>query len=205
MTKEKESQTMDLLLATPLTSKYILWGKLRGLVSFAAPLLMGPVAVLTVFGLFGLTKKGSPPAIWLEVALELGVLMVIYTAIACVIGLRISLVARKNVTAVMGSVGLMIMLCAIATALGLALVGNASGEFGAFLSPFTPFTSIWYLVDPIHLFESAKDMAAQSRGTRIAAFIGSAVAAAVYAFIVWSVYAGLVRNFDMIVRKQSGT
>ncbi|MBU0718753.1 MAG: ABC transporter permease, partial [Planctomycetes bacterium] len=46
MTKEKESKTMDLLLATPLTSKYILWGKLRGLVSFAAPLLAGPILVL---------------------------------------------------------------------------------------------------------------------------------------------------------------
>ena len=38
--------TMDLLLSTPLTSRYILWGKLRGLVSFAIPLLSVPLLAL---------------------------------------------------------------------------------------------------------------------------------------------------------------
>jgi drug/metabolite transporter (DMT)-like permease len=48
MTKEKEAKTMDLLLTTPVTSKYILWGKLRGLVSFAAPLLVTALSVLVL-------------------------------------------------------------------------------------------------------------------------------------------------------------
>ena len=207
MTKEKESQTMDLLLGTPLTSKYILWGKLRGLVSFATPLLLGPVIVLLGFGVYGLLRGGATAAVWIEVAVELGLLMVIFTACACVIGLRISLVSRKNVTAVMWSIGAMVLLCGILTAIGVALVTNAGGALGAFFAPFTPFTSIWYLVDPVELFDSPAEFADSSVivTTRLAALLGTAFATGVYSLVVWSIYSGLVRNFDMIVRKQSGT
>ncbi len=89
MTKEKEARSMDLLLTTPLTSKYILWGKLRGLVSFTAPLLVGPMVVLLMFGVYGLMRNDAPPAVWIETGIELGVLLVIYTALACVLGLRV--------------------------------------------------------------------------------------------------------------------
>lgn len=206
MTKEKESKTVDILLTTPLTSKYILFGKLRGLVSFAAPLLLGPVAFLLIFGLIGLGDAPSVPAIWLETWLLLGVLMILYTACACVIGLRISLVSRKNVTAVMYSVGLIIVLFGVASMLILAIVDSAGGmDFGAFLSPFAPFTAVLNLVDPARLYDTVKNFEQHSQEVRVASFIGSIVAALLYAFIVWSVYTGLVRNFDMIVRKQSGT
>src|SRR5687767_15661770 len=33
VTREKEDGTLDLLLSTPITSRYYVWGKLRGLVS----------------------------------------------------------------------------------------------------------------------------------------------------------------------------
>ncbi|MBI4718944.1 MAG: ABC transporter permease subunit [Planctomycetes bacterium] len=207
MTKEKESKTMDLLLTTPLTSKYILWGKLRGLVSFAVPLLLGPVLFLLLFGIAGLGRKSPPPAVWIETAFEIAALMIIYTACACVIGLRISLISRKNVAAVMYSVGLVILLFGTASMLGFAVVRSSGGaEFGALLAPFTPFTSIFYLVDPLQLFDAnPKDFAAGAQAARTAAVLGSTGAAVVFAFVVWSVYTGLVRNFDMIVRKQSGT
>ena len=35
--------------------------------------------------------------------------------------------------------------------------------------------------------------------------LGSLAAAGLYAIIVWRAYAGLVRNFDMTLRKQSST
>ena len=205
MTKEKESQTMDLLLATPLTSKYILWGKLRGLVSFAFPLLLGPVIVLLVFGIYGLGQTDTPPAVSIETGVELAALMVIYTATACVIGLRVSLTTRKNVTAVMYSIGLMILIYGLATLLGMAIVEGSGGEFGAFLAPFTPFTSIWFLVDPSQLFDTPTEFARGAGAARIAAIFGSAIAAVALTFVIWSVYTGLVRNFDMIMRKQTGT
>ena len=207
MTKERESKTMDMLLTTPLTSRYILFGKLRGLVSFASPLIMAPVAFLLLFGLIGLGWDKEPPAVWIETGVLLAALMIIYTACACVVGLRISLVSRKNVTAVMYSVGLIIGLFGAASMLGFAIVSSSGGkEFGAFLAPFTPFTAIAYLVDPLMLFDSVqKDFVAGASSTRWAALVGSVIATMLYSVIVWSVYSGLVRNFDMIVRKQSGT
>ena len=205
MTKEKESKTMDILLTTPLTSKYILWGKLSCLVCFTMPLILGPVVALLVFGLYGLSQGDNPPAVWMETALELGALMVVYTAIVCVISLRISLFSRKNVTAVLYSVGVMILLFGIASLLGFAFVQLSGGEFGAFLAPFTPFTAVQFLVDPAALFDTPKEFAGGATSARIFAGFGSAIALVVYAFLVYTIYSGLVRNFDMIVRKQSGT
>jgi len=204
ITKEKESKTMDLLLATPLTSTYILWGKLRGLVSFAVPLLVGPVIVLLVFAVYGFFRGGAFHVISLEAALELAVLMVLYTAVACVIGLRMSLTSRTNMIAVMSSIGIVVLLCGLVSMIGFSIIESSSGEFGAFVAPFTPFTAIQYLVNPAGLFDSVKDFADTEAATRTAAFSGCLVAAAMYAFVVWRWYLGLVRNFDMTMRKQSG-
>ena len=196
---------MDLLLTTPVTSKYILWGKLRGLVSFTTPLLAGPVLMLLLFGLYGAVTRANPPAIWLETGIEIAALLVIFTALTCVLGLKVSMTSRKNVTAVMYSVGILIVACGAATAAGFGLVNQAGGEMGALLAPFTPFTAIYVLIDPTTLFASTTDFAEGAPAARVAAFIGSAIAIALFAFIAWRSYAGLVRDFDMTMRKQSGT
>ena len=204
MTKERESKTMDLLLTTLVTSRYVLWGKLRGLVSLAIPLLLGPVVILLLFAVFAPGAGGSLPAVWIETGLEVAVLTLAYTACACVIALRISLVSTKNVAAVMYSVGLMILLCGVSWLLGDALVVASQGEFGAFLAPMTPFTSIWYLVNPAGLFDSPKEFAQSALAARTGASLGTVAAVCAYLFVVWSMYRGLLRNFDMIVRRQSG-
>src|SRR6185437_7082087 len=49
VTREKEDGTLDLLLTTPITSRYYIWGKLRGLVSFALPLVAVPVGSVAIF------------------------------------------------------------------------------------------------------------------------------------------------------------
>jgi ABC-type transport system involved in multi-copper enzyme maturation permease subunit len=205
LTKEKEAKTLDLLMTTPLTSKYILWGKLRGLVSFVFPLLAVPAAALIFFGLFGLMSGRTALGFWMESSLELAVLMVIYCACACVIGLKISMSVRKNVTAVMYSVGVVILLCAMLSGIGFAMIEAIQGEFAAFFAPFTPFTAAWFLVDPTGLFDTVPNFEAAARGTRVAALFGSVMAGALYAVIVWSTYSGLVRSFDMTMRKQTGT
>lgn len=204
MTKEREAKTMDVLLTTPVTSKYILWGKLRGLVTFTAPLLAGPVVMLLSFGVYGAFAAGKPPAIWIETGVELAALLTIFTALACVLGLKVSMVSKKNVTAVMYSVGILIVACGAATAVGFAIVDQAGGEMGALLAPFTPFTAIYILVDPSNLFASPADYASGATIARMSAFVGSAVAITLFAFIAWRAYAALVRDFDMTMRKQSG-
>src|SRR5258708_11933196 len=49
VTREKEDGTLDLLLSSPITSRYYIWGKLRGLVSFVLPLVAVPLATVGVF------------------------------------------------------------------------------------------------------------------------------------------------------------
>jgi ABC-type transport system involved in multi-copper enzyme maturation permease subunit len=204
MTREKESKTVELLLTTPLTSSYILWGKLRGLVSFALPLLAGPVFALLFFAIGDLIRGVSQVTVWIETAVEVGALLIIYTATACVIGLRFSLTSRTNMTAVMSSICVIIIVGGLVTLIGFPLVDASGGEFGAFLAPFTPFTAVWYLVDPPALFnDPTRGYAAGAAAARTAAGIGSVVALGLYAFLVWRGYAALVRGFDMIMRKQS--
>ncbi len=202
--KEKESKTVELLLTTPLTSNYVLWGKLRGLVSFALPLILGPVIALAGFAVIEVLRDADRPAVRVEVFLEVGSLLVIYTAIACVIGLKFSLTSRTNMTAIMSSIGVIIALAGLCTLIGFPLVDASGGEFGAFVAPFTPFTAVWYLVDPASLLDNAARSAGTSPASvRTGAAIGSTLALALYAFIVWRGYTGLVRGFDMILRKQS--
>ena len=56
VTREKEDGTLDLLLTTPITSRYYIWGKLRGLVWFVLPLVAVPVASVTVFVLYDMLR-----------------------------------------------------------------------------------------------------------------------------------------------------
>ncbi len=203
MTKEKEAKTMDLLLTTLLTSKYILWGKLRGLVSFCLPLLGGPVLLLFIVGSYVLISS-SKVNIWIESALQLGALMLAYTALTCVISLQISLKSKNNVVAVMSSMGTIILLFGIASGVNYAIVSQSAAEVAAFFAPFSPFTAVRYLTDPVALFDTPASFSNNGTAVRIAMMVGSTISFLVYWLIVVSVYKGLVRNFDMIVRKQSG-
>ena len=54
VTKERESQTLDLLLVTPITSRYYIWGKLRGLVSFMLPFAAVPTITVLLVILYDL-------------------------------------------------------------------------------------------------------------------------------------------------------
>jgi len=204
MTKEKEARTMDLLLTTLLTSRYILWGKLRGLVSFCAPMLVGPVVVLLLIAIHGLLVSGPGAGIWLESSIELAVLMLIYTGLACVVALQISLKSHSNMMAVMSSMGTMLLLFGLVSVVGYAIVNAAGEEVGAFFAPFSPYTAVVFLVDPSGLFISGTSFTGHEIPTRVTMFIGSVFAAGAYAAIVFSLYRSLVRNFDMIVRRQSG-
>lgn len=204
ITKEKESKSMELLLTTPLTSRYILWGKLRGLVSFAVPLLAGPILVLLAFGVRAMFGGGARAVVWIETVFEVTALMVVYTAFACIVGLWRSLNSKTNVIAMMHSLGVLIVLGGVASLIGYQMVGDDTKEFGAFLAAFTPFTALEFLVNPAGLFVSEAEFVARASQVRIAAFLGSAIATLLYAFVVWRLYSGLVRNFDMTLRKQSG-
>ncbi|GIK16936.1 MAG: hypothetical protein BroJett003_19000 [Planctomycetota bacterium] len=206
MTKEKESKSMEVLLTTPLTSQYIIWGKLRGLVSFAAPLIAVPVGSLLLFGLVGLIPRGKEPLAWVELAVELGAVLVMYVALSCVVCLKFSLTSRKTVKATMMSIAFMLVLAGALSAIFFPILGAPDGHIGAFFAPWTPYTAIHAMTQPVVLTDGDfSRLSANAPSLRVAFFMGSAIAAGIYALIVFSLYKALVRGFDMIVRKQTAT
>src|SRR5205823_5038503 len=68
VTREKEDGSLDLLLTTPITSRYYIWGKLRGLVSYVLPLVAVPVAsilLFIVYDFFRVLSSGGVDIKWL--------------------------------------------------------------------------------------------------------------------------------------------
>src|SRR5690606_12898579 len=108
VTREKEDGSLDLLLSTPITSRYYIWGKLRGLVMFVVPLIAVPVISVLLFVVYDffrrLTTPASQPFEWIvlpESLLLLPIMMIIICAFAAILGMQMSLRLRRTVVAVM--------------------------------------------------------------------------------------------------------
>lgn len=202
LTKERESLSMDILLTTPLTSKYIVWGKLRGLVTFTVPLLAIPVITTLLFAIHGLFVDADKRVVQIETALLLGVMMFSYAAAACIWGLNRSLHCRKTVQAVMIAVGVMVVVGLIMHFIADAIVVK-SRQASGFVAPFTPFSCIWTMVDPERAFDSAADFKPHANEVRVWFMIGTATAFACWIGAVLTAYKSMVRNFDMTLRKQT--
>src|SRR5213079_2869771 len=95
VTREKEDGTLDLLLSSPITSRYYIWGKLRGLVSFVLPLVAVPVASAMLFVLYDVFRRA---AAWDDPAFEWTVfpeaifllpgMLIIVSAFAAILGMQ---------------------------------------------------------------------------------------------------------------------
>src|SRR5207248_5432626 len=114
VTREKEDGTLDLLLSTPITSRYYIWGKLRGLVSFMLPLVAIPVASILMFVIYDFFRMATTPSgqfqwiVFPESVLILPGMLIIVIAFASILGMMMSLLLRTTVHAVMGSVGIVL-------------------------------------------------------------------------------------------------
>lgn len=214
VTREKEDGTLDMLLTSPITSHYYIWGKLRGLVSFVLPLVGVPVvSVLLFVGYDTVRSLGSrdPGFQWLVVPEAVVVMpgtMILSAALATMLSMNLSLRLRSTVKSVMSSVGI---IAGAAAGMGLcgyqmlAEVSINSSSIAFALSAFSPFTLLSLLVDPRQF-----GGAVWSNGepgdiltARIVTFICAWIAAGVYAVVVWSMYKSMVKNFDMTIRRQS--
>lgn len=206
LTRERESQTLEMLLSTPLTSKYIMRGMGNGLIWFGVPLICVPAATLLLLGAaFLLTGAGAKAIEWLLAAICLAALMVSYAAVAAMVGLHFSLNCRKTVQAVMISTG--IVIGATAILFGCAQVANQAGAtVAAFFAPFSPALACQAMVTPQALFEATQTpTASEIWEVRITSVVGTAFAVAGYLGLSFVLYSGLVKNFDMTVRRQSAS
>ena len=239
VTKERESQTLDLLLCTPITSRYYIWGKLRGLVSFMLPFAAVPTVTVILVVLYDvisgmhfaasgaplLDASGAPIVltgfwqramsrewiVWWETVVSLPILLTAMMAWACMLGLQLSLKWSRTLVSVMASVGVLAGICSVLGVCGFAAARNIPymGTVGAM---FSPFTAICVLIDPVGFaskdFGPGGGFMVGAGGDpplwlgRLLVFIATIAASGVYCLIVWGMYRSMVKNFDMIIRRQ---
>jgi len=212
VTREKEDGTLDLLLSTPITSHFYIWGKLRGLVSFVLPLVAVPAISCVIFVAYDVFRVVNNETVfdWLvlpESVVLIPVTLVIVSAFAGILGMQMSLRCRTTVRAVMGSVGIMLAICGTMAWCGLGFVSSRNANDGLSLafSSFSPFALMAILIDPYEyggrVFENNDPSDIFS--ARMVMLVFGLIATGVYAAIVWSMYKSMVKNFDMTIRRQS--
>jgi ABC-type Na+ efflux pump permease subunit len=210
VTREKEDGTLDLLLSTPITSRYYVWGKLRGLVSFVLPLVAVPVGSIFLFVLadlfFGPRVRGVQRewTVFPEAIVILPGTLVMVSAFAAILGMQMSLRCRKTVVAVMSSVGIVALVSGLLFACGTgAATSNDFGPPGIAIGCFSPFTLMALLVAPTELISRQLANPSDAAGIRILIFFFGWIAAIAYGIVGWAMYKSMVRNFDMTIRKQA--
>jgi len=213
VTREKEDGTLDLLLSTPITSRYYIWGKLRGLVAFVLPLIAVPVASAFIFvahDFFRWIAQRDSSFDWIvfpEALITMPAMLIIACAFAAILGMQMSLRCRTTVRAVMSSVGIVVGACAAMGWCGYEILDSSSmsGAIAVAIGAFSPFTLLTILIDP-RQYAGAAFQQGQSYDpatARIVTFVFCVIALGVYSMGIWSMYKSMVKNFDMTIRKQS--
>ena len=210
VTREKEDGSLDLLLTTPITSRYYIWGKLRGLVSYVLPLVAVPVLSGVIFIFYDIVRymaQPDPNFQWIvlpESVIILPGLLIIVAAFASILGMQMSLRCRTTVRAVMSSVGIVLGVCSGLAWCGYSILeGFSTGEPSLAIASFSPFTILTVLIDPSRYGGRLFAPGGNPDTGRIIILIFSWIATGGYALLVWTMYKGMVKNFDMTIRRQS--
>lgn len=220
VSREREDGTLDLLLTTPITAKAYLWGKLRGIVSFLAPLLavpLGTIALASVYVLLGglgttneltvsmfVGASGSvdAPLLLPEAALLAPLVVVPFIAFVVMVGLRWSVQSKGTIGSVIAAVG---VIGAVAGVVGLCAwqAGSELEALGPILAGLSPATTIFTSVDIVTGARATVEEVGL-HSTRMLLVFGGAIGAAVYTLLVYGLYSSMVRRFDATVRKLAG-
>ncbi len=194
--RDRENGTFELMQTTPLTSQYILAGKLRGLVTLAAPMVVVPTLTALLFVLAEMvsSSKGllNPASV-----IAIPIVLLTHIAVVAIIGMHISLRNRNTTKAVLMSVGTVLL---VYLPLTLACWG-VSKSLSIFAS-LNPIMFILTCVDPQTAFGgngSRPDVLGQAIEILAIAAVGSAA----ILVGVWQGYLGMVKNFDFTLRKQT--
>lgn len=226
VSKEREDGTLDIMLTTPITPRYYIWGKLRGLVRFlslmiALPVLsLAAVAIYTVVGRvsrwpqttvlqqdinsYSGTASGTStptPLLYAETPVLLLVMLLPFIAVCVGVGMYASLRAKGVLGAIVPAVIIIGGGAVVFAFCGLTAANNIP-LIGPVLNAFSPATNLVMLVDPHTWVQGFSTEPIIGRGSLLFAAI---IAAAGYATIVWAFITTMVRGFDHTVRKLSGT
>jgi len=205
LTREKESQTMELLLTTPLTSKYIVAGMLRGLVSFAMPLILAPALVLLLFVASDLLHGRGNWVTTPETVLVTPLLLTVFAALAAMTGMHFSLQFKKTVQAVLVSTGVVMGAVGMLWVCGFAFGRGAAGLVSSAILPLLPFPAIQTLIDYESVYKLAASAPAVTEllSARIIRLVSCLMSIGAYSGLTFLFYNTIVRNFDMTIRRQS--
>jgi len=211
MTREKESNTLSLLLCTPITSRQIIWGKVRGLISMGLPMLVAPYVTVVLFFFFDIaygrfSPSGNPEStVGWETLISLPILFIAFMAVCCMWGLACSIKQTKTIMAVFYSIGMTMLVSGGLTFCGVMSQHGNTPTIPALLMPFAPIYAILVAINPTETLSStlnAYGAVADLDTVRMLAFGGSIAAAALWMFVGWGLLNSMVRNFDMTIRKQ---
>ncbi len=218
VSREREDGTLDILLTTPIQPGPYLAGKLRGIVQFLIPMLLvpfvtlGTVAVYTLFSGFGAAQgvtiqssigTGSvvTPLILPEGALLVSLDLVAASSFAILVGLQWSLRTKGTIGSVIaaigviGSIGLVLGVCATAMAQSIPYVGAAA-------CAVSPLNMLYATISPNEgIAASLNDLGAG----RTSLVIGTIVACIGYGAACAAMHAAMKKSFMMTVRRLAGT
>ncbi len=217
VTREREDGTLDLLLSSPITSQYYIWGKLRGLVSYVLPLIAVPAASCLLFVIadlaYSIWHGGTVGGVVLpESIIVVPGLLVVLAAFGAIVGMQLSLRFRTTTWAVMTSVGIVMGLFGLLGWCGYAmLAANRPNEAVLGFSAFSPMTVLMLMIAPAELITGrtagyGANLLVNGQlesGPRSVVLVLSCLATAAYATAVYFMYKSVVKNFDMTIRKQS--
>ena len=219
---EREDETMDLLLTTPITAKEYIWGKLHGLVRFLSMMLAVPIFTLvlvTAYSLVGslsqwpqtvvsspITWQQSPgiykhPLMLVEIPMLATIIVIPFVAMCVMIGLGWSLKSRRVLGAVVPAVGLIGTLAVVMGFCGWK-AANEAPIIGPIINAFSPATNLVMLVNP---WERIYRFGAAPGTGRMTLTIACLVAGTGYSFVVYSLFQTQIKGFDHTMRRTSGT
>lgn len=208
MTREKESNTLELILATPLTSTNVITGKTWGLIWAAGPMLLVPYFTVLLFVLTDLFRgrlfDASQAVINPEALITLPVMFLAFTAFACMIGLKASIKSRRTMGAVFTAAGVIAIVMAGTSVCVYAVKdsGNAFQLTSAFM-PLTPITACHIAISPMDaLTDGIAGSTPPLAQCRVIALIATFCSALIYFFVGWYLRNDMVRSYDMTIRKQ---
>lgn len=135
LAEERQRGSLDVLMATPLSTRSIVWGKWRGAFRLVPRLLILP-AILTFFLAL---RTGQ---VW-GVALMLALILAHGAAITS-LGLALATWTPRMGRAVGTTVGLYVMMCSAWVPLSFNIFGNGTGSNGAGVASGSPFFGVAY-------------------------------------------------------------
>ena len=221
VSREREDGTLDLLLTTPIDAKMYLGGKLRGVISYLAPLLGVPVGTMALAGLYtfvmgagdgggatvssmvGAGRMVDVPLVLPEAVLLAPLSAAPFIAFVVMIGLAWSVRSKGTIGSVVAAVGIV---GAVSGVLGLCAwqAGGTLEILGPMLAGLSPATALFAMTDVGVGAEATIDTHGLETA-RLTLGAGVALGAIFYSVVVYAMRSSMIRRFDQTVRRLAGT